>query len=361
MVCSELFVFNGPLNWINFADHLETSAARYTLKSENWLDLMIDDARQAALVFSGGQGHKPRRSILFLTCATSRDADYHYFAQNAYLASGLMTAFCNSSHQPALGGSCFVGPGGWETRGAAQVPGPYHGATPGILTINNPDRGALGTRENALVIADVRPERTVEDRPKSQTLGSPMRLVAHLPIAEDQTCSPVEGLWDAGWWREQRTDWLEAVEAEEALSDPIMHALLLHQTKATKALPLNEFADKIVGTLDNLMSAATTANLTLNERNLIIAAGLSLANFFSRSPGMRHRATAMTQGLLDHPQSIPCPALLDWIVVPLKVADFEAWLLELREQATPIAVDDLSANLRNGAWRWIPLMVDVTE
>lgn len=354
LVCSELFVFNGPLNWINFADHLTASAARYKVDTDGWVDLMIDDAREAAKVFSGAQGHKPRRSILFLTCATSRDADYHYFAQNAYLASGIVTAFCNSSQAPALGGSCFVGPGGWETRGAAHVPGPYHGSTPGVLTINNPDRGALGARENALIIADVRPERTAEDRPKSQTLTPPMRLVAHLPIIEDRSGSPVEDLWDMRWWRPAKTGWLDAGKAEEPLSDQGMHALLLQQIKTIPGISLNEFADKIGTTLDALLGAATTARLGLQQCNTVIAAGLSLANLFNRSPGMRHRAAAMTKGLRDHPEAIPCPALLDWIIVPLDVEGFEARVMELRDQVTPYVLGAFPPSLREAPWRWIP-------
>ncbi len=353
LVCSELFVFNGPLNWVNFADHLADSASRYRLDKTDWLDLMIDDARHAAKVFGGEPGHKPRRSILLLPCATSRDADYHYFAQGAYLASGIVTAFCNSSQAPALGGSCFVGPGGWESRGAARMPGPYHGALPGFLTINNPDRGALGSRENALIIADIRPDRTVEDRPRSQTLGAPMRLVAHIPIIEDRTCSPVKGQWNAAWWQNRKAALLPADQAQASLADPRMHDLIVHQIRDCAGIDLDDFADELSDGLDRLKAAGTTLNLSSDDRDAVIAMALALASLFETSPGMRHRASAMTAGLLEHPEALPCPALLDWLIVDLDVETFEVRLKELQAQPQGVMFSELPPALRDAAWRWL--------
>jgi hypothetical protein len=352
LICSELFVFNGPLNWVHLGDHLTTTAARYNLDSVAWIKAMIEDTEEAAHVFSGKGDHKPRRSILFLPCATSRDADYTYFAQNAYLASGIVTVFCNSSHLPAVGGSCFIGAGGWETRGGAPVSGPYHGAAPGVLSINSPGRGVLGPTENALLIADVQPDHTVEGRPRSQTLGPPMRLVAHIPILEDHTCE-VEKQWDARWWRPRRTGWLKADEAEATLADPAMHAMLLHQCRLSSSINLDEFADHLTANINQLKHAATTAHLSANARDQVVAMALSLANLFASSPGMKHRAAQMTRGLLEHPERLPCPALLDWLIVDLDITGFDGRLRELKTLPDPVDAEGLPPTLREAAWRWV--------
>ncbi len=352
LICSELFVFNGPLNWVHLSEHLEAVTARYNLGPTNWANAMLEDFTEAAQVFSGRGLHRPRRSILFVPCATSRDADYTYFAQNAYLASGIVTAFCNASRYPAVGGSCFVGPGGWETRNGCPVPGPYHGAIPGVLSLNSPERGVLGPKENALVIVDVRPDNTVDGKPRSQTLGPPMRLVAHVPILEDHVCHVAKG-WDFKWWQPHRARWLEASEVEAPLLNPAMHATLSQQCQLSSPLDLNDFADKLMSISDRLREEGTTADLPITSRNHVIAAAISLATLFSTSSGMMDRAAKMTSGLLEHPERLPCPALLDWMIVDLDVEGFQAHLLELSQQSPVTEHELLPPSLRSAAWRWI--------
>lgn len=351
LVCSELFVFNGPLNWRNVADHLESSAAKYKVTAQkDWLEVVVTDAKNAALVFSGAEGHKPRRSLLFVPCATSRDADYHYFAQSAYLASGIVTAFCNWS-APGFGGSCFIGAGGWETRGdSAQAPNPYHGVTPGILS-NGTDRGALAPTENALIIADIRPEKTVEDKPRSQTLGAPMRLVAHIPILEDIDCKEVEGRWDKTWCHERQVPWVAANNGE-LLRDPKLHKIALHTASIGKRVSLNEFfaaMEKVV------TGSGSSLDMTAEQADAAVAAALSLAAAFDRSPAMRQRAAAMAKNLRLLPETLPCPALVDWLVVDLDIERFHSQLLALQKiKGKTVAASELPAALHGAAWRWVP-------
>ncbi|MBO9110000.1 toprim domain-containing protein [Agrobacterium sp. S2/73] len=352
LVCSELFVFNGPLNWNNFAQHLDASCERYNMDAEQWLELMVRDSTTAAAMFSGQDGHKPRRTLLFLPCATSRDVDYHYFAQSAYLASGIVTAFCNSSHYPALGGSCFVGASGWETRNAPQIASPYHGAAPGMLSVNNPNRGALGQKENALIIGDIRPERTVEDRPRSQTSGPPMRLVAHIPILEAHRFVPVEGQWDRQWWHPVKAGWLDPNDAKESLLDPSRHNFLLHQTSASSRIGIDEFSARIASFLQ-VHASKNTAQLNAAERRELVAAALSLANLYHHSPGMAYRAKTMVSGLQAMPEAFPSPALVDWMVVDLELDEFQEQLTELSTLSGEIDADQLSPSLREAAWHWI--------
>ncbi|MDE1568803.1 CHC2 zinc finger domain-containing protein [Aquabacter sp. P-9] len=358
LVCSELFVFNGPLNWRNIADHLEKVAAKYKVAPEkDWFEAVVADARNAALVFSGAEGHKPRRSLLFVTCATSRDADYHYFAQSAYLASGIVTAFCNWS-APGFGGSCFIGAGGWETRGdGALAPNPYHGVTPGFLS-NGADRGALAPTENALIIADIRPDKTVDDKPRSQTLGAPMRLVAHIPILEDMDCKEVEGRWDKIWCHERQIPWILADNAE-LVRDPKLHKIALHKAVIGRRVDLDEFfaaMEKVVA------GAGSSLGMTAEQADAAIAAALSLAAAFDRSPAMARRAAAMAENLRLLPEPLPCPALVDWLVVDLDIERFHSQLVALQKimddlvkiKKDTVTSSELPPELKGAAWRWVP-------
>jgi hypothetical protein len=202
------------------------------------------------------------------------------------------------------------------------------------------------------VIADIRPDRTVEDKPRSQTAPSPMRLVAHIPILESQSCQ-VKKQWDASWWRPRQAGWLTPADAGCALSDPAMHAMLLHQVRTGPTLGLDDFVDLFAEGIDHLKSAGNTSRLSPPARDKAIAMALSLANLFTASPGMSHRAAAMTKGLLAHPQSLPCPGLLDWLIVDLDIAGFEEHLHELKGQPDTVEAITLSAGLREAAWRWV--------
>ncbi len=351
LVCSELFVFNGPLNWRNVADHLKASAAKYkVMPKKDWLEVVVTDALNAARVFSGAEEHKPRRSLLFVTCATSRDADYHYFAQSAYLASGIVTAFCNWS-APGFGGSCFIGAGGWETRGdGAVAPNPYHGVTPGFLS-NGADRGALAPAENALIIADIRPEKTVDDKPRSQTLGAPMRLVAHIPILEDTDFKEVEGRWDKTWCHERKVPWVDT-KNPELLRDPKLHKIASHMASIGERITLDQFFGGMESIVD---CAGTSLDMATERADASVAAALSLAGMFDKSPAMGRRAAAMAKNLRTLPETLPCPALVDWLVVELDIERFHRQLDAFRKIKTKFVSEaDLPAALKTAAWRWVP-------
>ncbi|MCW2393797.1 MULTISPECIES: hypothetical protein [unclassified Sphingobium] len=232
----------------------------------------------------------------------------------------MATSFCNWS-APGYGGSCFIGAGGWETRSdGAPAPNPYHGVRPGFLS-NGADRGALAPTENALIIADIRPEKTVDDKPRSQTLGAPMRLVAHIPILEDVDCKEVEGRWDKAWCQERQVPWVKS-DSTELLRDPKLHKIALHAASIGERLSLDGF----FAAMNKVVTGAGSSLYMSSEQ-----ADAAVAAVFDRSPAMRRRAAAMAENLKSLPETLPCPALVDWLVVELDIERFHRQLVALHE------------------------------
>ena len=354
LICSELFVFNGPLNWYNFAAHLTENASRYNvITKDDWLDHIITDAKSLARIFGGSQNHKPRRSILLLPCATSRDADYHYFAQGAYLADGIVTAFCNAPAPFANGGSCFVGLGGWETGPhGATLSGPYHGALPGLLTSGGKKGSPLGKDENALVIVDIRPDRTVEDKPRSQTRSTPIKLVAHIPIVEDKVYNGIKTTLDVEWWHERTTRWLDADEQRFDFEKSDGLDLAMNRVKSRPEILLSDFLGKAYAVVDALGNISTL-QASNHARSIVTELAVSLAHLFECSPGMRLRASMIFKGMLDHPERMPPPALCDWLFVDLDIERFGRHLDSLaRQDSEPMKASDLPTTLREAPWVW---------
>ena len=191
LICSEVFLVTCPANIRPMArarrDLLRKFGNKLSLKKleeiikEDLVPDVIEFARLTAL----SEGLMLRRTILLVPAMTTRTADYTVLGQAAYLSSGLTTVFCNAVHNPyGHGESCFVGHDGWRRGTNEEIyPGtePYHGVTPGIFRLN---KGQLGQKEQALVIADIDPVYTFGGRPHPQMLLKPLNLVAHLPIFE---------------------------------------------------------------------------------------------------------------------------------------------------------------------------------
>ena len=235
-----------------------------------------------------------------------------------------------------------------------MAPNPYHGVTPGFLS-NGANRGALAPTENALIIADIRPEKTVDDKPRSQTLGSPMRLVAHIPILENVDLKEVEGRWDKTWCHERRVPWVSAEKAE-LLRDPKLHKIAVHTASIGKRISLDDFC----AAMEEIVNGTgTSLEMTAEQADAAVAAALSLAAVFDRSPAMGQRAEAMAQKLRFLPETLPCPALVDWLVVDLDIERFHSQLVALRDiKGQTVTASELPAALAEAAWRWVQRKID---
>jgi hypothetical protein len=191
LICSEVFLATSPANFYSLVWVQRELARRFGKgESKRIEEIVAEDVR--AIARHTSQSHyigSNRRSIVLVPALTPRTVDFAVLGQASFLAAGLTTVFCNAVEKKSgRGQSCFIGYGGWDQDCDAEMTapgaGPYHNAEPGIYRPYAPDRGWLGRKEQALVIADIDPLYAAEGRPRPQTLPPPLRLVAHLPIIE---------------------------------------------------------------------------------------------------------------------------------------------------------------------------------
>jgi hypothetical protein len=192
LICSEMFPHASSANFIGVLEENRRLASRYGLQwSDNEAIKVLNDdvhvfARWTAYRNSNiwkelARKDALQRTIMILPAMTTRSADYHIFGQNQYLAAGLVTAFCNAVEYTAgCGGSAFIGLDGWKST--AAVPTAYGSVAPGIFQLGDRHSGPLGTMEAAMVIADLDPIRTTDQRPRPHYQTRALELVAHLPL-----------------------------------------------------------------------------------------------------------------------------------------------------------------------------------
>ena len=190
-VCSELFLPMSVSNHHVLAMELQKLARRFgsEMSVDHAKQSVIEDVELMAnyLGFVDPNGDMTRRSILIVPAMTTRSVDYWVFGQAALLSGGTTTVFCNAVKKKySVGGSCFIGRNSW-IEGAKSIHQdtlitPYAGWSKGIYYHQKSD--ALGTNEQAVVIADIDPSFMHEGKPRPQALAVPLQLVAYLPIAE---------------------------------------------------------------------------------------------------------------------------------------------------------------------------------
>jgi len=190
-VCSELFLPMSVSNHNVLATELQKLARRFgaVISIDHARDSVIEDVKLMSNYLGSvdPSGEITRRSILVVPAMTTRSADYWIFGQAALLSGGTTTVFCNAVKEKySVGGSCFIGRDSWNegTKPLHQdaTVTPYAGWSKGIYYHQKND--ALGTTEQAVVIADIDPSFMQEGKPRPQALAVPLQLVAYLPIAE---------------------------------------------------------------------------------------------------------------------------------------------------------------------------------
>ncbi len=312
LICSEVFIVTSPSN-------LHAAAFGYIeLQRQFGIGPIFDvnttcdrivakDVVRFAKETSISASVLKRRSVLLVPAMTSRAADYTVLGQAGYLAAGLTTVFCNAVLEHyGHGQSCFVGHDGWDRNESHDPgmprPGPYHGVLPGIFRLSSPDRGCLGKREQAMVIADVDPTYSVEGRPRPQLLPTPLQLVAHLPIVES--------------WQNARQSSLRCrcggsrKLADDAQSDRNCDWIV----PLASAVEVNSpMPDPSTTTIDHPKIEALANALQL------------LADQVEESRWLRLRAEIFKREHAANPQPWPPPVATDWLWIDLEDPADKNW------------------------------------
>lgn len=315
LICAEVFLAANPGNMTAFGQIFDSLFTRFrggSISEERQTKTVMTDLRligeHTSLVqLSGsfsehGNGKYGRTPILLVPAYTTRTVDYYITGQAGYLATGLTTVFCNAAGSPSRGQSCFIGTDCWEKEGAqkeAYMPdySVYHGALPGIYHQydTREGHGALGQKEQALLICDINPSAVV-GKPRPESLLHPLTLVAHLPVIESCKYSSRMKMKDGsacGFYERCRCD----RATRRGLDDGIVQALWelaehLEQLDSSKTSAYDKSPDKVYHSLKKI--------------------GAELG-----SSGLEERAEKYLQFHRRNPQFNPSPTMLDWLWVDI--------------------------------------------
>jgi hypothetical protein len=248
-----------------------------------------------------------RRSVILVPAMTTRTVDYALLGQTSFLAAGITTVLCSAAVRGRdfqhAGGSCFIGHDSWNER-ERELPGmpllgPYHGALPGLWRQVH-GGGALGSREQALLVADIDPVHGADRKPRGQSQeGFPLELVAHIPFVE---LPPYE--------RPRREKEALPCRCDRAAEEARKQELEAPD-RGLRART-RDLADQVEGLLRAYDATTTLDPSPVDDTYRALEA---LARLLASSPGLRKRLDAFREHHAASPQPWPPPALLDWAVV----------------------------------------------
>ncbi|MFH1464768.1 MAG: CHC2 zinc finger domain-containing protein [Pseudomonadota bacterium] len=314
LVCAESFAATSPANLPGLAADMYRRYQIFGVFPKGGKDevpkRVKHDITELGLLLSPDE--LLRRSVVLVPAMTTRTVDYALLGQTGYLAAGITTVLCSAAVRGwgHSGGSCFVGHDSWIDEGLGlpgmPQPGPYHGALPGLWRQTH-GGGALGSQEQALLVADVDPVHGADRKPRGQgQAGSPLELVAHIPFIElPPTRAPIMEAREAPPCRCERAA-REAWELERDAPNKGIRRL---------AEELAASVEKLLKVHDDTATKDRTTTMEPSTVEDTCKALDALARLVRSSPGLKMRLEAFRGHHAASPRSWPPPALLDWAVV----------------------------------------------
>ncbi len=256
-----------------------------------------------------------RTPVLLIPACTSRTVDYYVFGQGFYLAVGLKTVLCNAVGTGGNGGSCFIGQDSWDNKKAAKneylmANTLYHTLKPGIYMQNSDhkDRGALGEKEQALLICDVSPEKD-KKRPNAESMLDALSIVAHIPIFEEKiskeggcrNCKRYEKELSEGRQKETRKELEDIINHCDSLATDRNMQQKDREDAGRKGMEILSYDDGNVGNVVKDM--------------------ISLGKKYDSEWFVR-RAESYAKYYKMYPQAWIPPTLTDWLYVELDYQEF---------------------------------------
>lgn len=325
LICAELFAVASISNYPSFLKESLTAYSNY--KKPNFLEnkgiyeqyekKYLNDVQQFGKYTALYQQEERyiRTPILLVPACATRAVDYYVFGQDFYLSTGLKTVFCNAVGNRECGGSCFIGPDSWDNKKIKsdeyfRENTIYHGLKPGIFmqTSEMKNRGALGAKEQALLICDVYPELDKRS-PNAESMMSAFSLVAHIPIFEEKN-------YDYCLKKEAKCRYCSKYEMTKAEE----------RRKATDCA-LEQIRKHCEKKFKNTVYYHEEASDNDKMKNVVNA--LKYLGETYQSDGLVERAEYYEKYYKMYPQAWPPPALTDWIYVEI---DYETFM-EGKEEA----------------------------
>jgi len=308
LVCSEMFLHASSANLVGILEENRALASRYAMvwSETDAIDALNNDMHVFARWTSYrsvvepavlSRGKAMQRTLVILPAMTSRSADYHIFGQNQYLAAGLVTVFCNAVELTgSVGGSAFIGLDGWKA--GAETATPYGSLAPGIYQLGSKHSNALGTREAAMVIADIDPIRTTDLKPRPHYQSRSLQLVAHLPLLFATEVDPApqargsrERMARKRFVAGAQQSFIEAASAVQQILDAPDPSWRHERAQADVDPAIEAILQKTVAALDMLVEFADDGDW------------------------LRRRAEAFREKRWHYSPPMVLPALTDWLYV----------------------------------------------
>ena len=352
LICAELFLMASPSNIYSFTKKSYDMYRNFAQSGKNsyevYQDKTLKDIREFANYTSIYQLENKyyRTPIILVPADTTRAADYYVNGQASYLAAGLTTVFCNSSGNSAKGGSCFIGQNSWDDRRLRNkyeskinkndeyqikndknfIPKNtiYHGVQPGIYQQSciEENRGALGVKEQALLICDVNPDISFKGSPNPESIMDSLSLVAHIPIIEDdiflEECKKCSRkcfnkcerniIYKKGTYKN-----IDLKQINENARIQVVKDELMILSKRKNYLYLDELYEHVNNNF----------NSTINDFNpKKIKEILTKLGIENNSDWLIKRGEAYLEQYKNMPQKWPPATVLDWLYVVVNYYDF---------------------------------------
>ena len=300
LVCSEIFLHASSGNIpgaIAAAERLRERLGVTGKESHESIRKEIEDFSRYTSFQEWSEKDKDRdrqlqRTVMIVPAMTSRSADYHILGQNHHLASRLITVFVNAvCGSDGNGESCFIGLDAWKEMDVKDSP--YGDVGPGIFHFQRDRFGPLGTKEAAMVIADIDPIHSTDHKPRPHFQPRPLHLVAHLPFIFATKLRKGEGSRELGDY-------------------PVGHRVVRHE-----AIPSEERTTTFVpAILEAWHSAIDKCREGLFGHQDVTRA-LEILERFADDPQwlIKRREALQKRNYLYPSRAAPPPALADWIFV----------------------------------------------
>lgn len=321
LICAELFLIASPSNYVSFMKKSYDMYCKFSTEGKidfkDYSKTVVDDIITFGEYISFYQVNNKyyRTPIILVPACTTRTVDYYVNAQANYLASGITTVLCNSAGNDSKGGSCFIGQNSWDdykltkknncSDNVDYLPKNtiYHGLQPGIYqqASSNENRGALGLKEQALLICDINPDVTFKGKPNPESMMDSLSIVAHIPIIEDDIFVDKCGDCNRQCFKKPAKEKLRQQSKNFVKLQDLQDHILKYETKFLTTID-DENPEKIKDILKELSE-------------------------HSNSDWLKKRGEIYAEQHKNNPLKWPTPAFLDWIYV---VVDYDEFFRDVK-------------------------------